>query len=221
MSAANERAGSGRVSTFVCPSAVLPTDDPGVHYAFSLGPNIGFPGPGRNLEEEDQNGFLTGTVRVSFASILDGSSNVVAASEQVSGGTAGGVEDLRYGPNSIPPGMADAFPGEASLLAWGVRCGVEPRRSVRVARQWHRGLPGQTAFNTLLAPNSKVPNCLAHCEDSCDSDGPGLFTARRLHPGGVHAAMADGAVRWVSDSVSQPLWQRLGGRNDGRSVEGF
>jgi prepilin-type N-terminal cleavage/methylation domain-containing protein/prepilin-type processing-associated H-X9-DG protein len=39
--------------------------------------------------------------------------------------------------------------------------------------------------------------------------------SRSLHPGGVNVCFGDGSVRWVRNDVSQVLWQRMLGRNDG------
>jgi prepilin-type processing-associated H-X9-DG protein len=39
--------------------------------------------------------------------------------------------------------------------------------------------------------------------------------SRSLHPGGVDVCFGDGSVRWVRNDVSQALWQRMLGRNDG------
>jgi prepilin-type processing-associated H-X9-DG protein len=40
-------------------------------------------------------------------------------------------------------------------------------------------------------------------------------TARSWHPGGVNVAFADGAVRFISESIDRPLWRSLGTRNGG------
>ncbi len=220
----NDALGKTRIALFRCPSDFDPDGDPGVNYAFCLGTNIGFSGEGRLLSPTDQNGVITGTVRVTFASITDGTSNVIAASEQISGGSAdpkGRLANYHYGPGTIPPLMPNAFPSPSEINAWGVPCGAAPVTSLRVARQWHRGLPGQTTFNTLLGPNSWIPNCSAHCTDSCDSDGPGLYAARSRHAGGVHVLLADGAVRFASNLIDLPVWHRLGSRNDGEVIGEF
>lgn len=41
------------------------------------------------------------------------------------------------------------------------------------------------------------------------------------HPGGWHVALADGAVRFVSEAIDQGLWRRLLERNDGQVIEPF
>lgn len=220
----NEDVGKTKLAVFRCPSDREPDEDPGVNYAFCVGTNIGFSGEGRYLSPREQNGIITGTVRVSFSSITDGATNVIAASEQISGGASDAVGQLansRYGPGSIPGGMPNAFPTPDQVTAWGVVCGSNSNFSTRVARQWHRGLPGQTTFNTLLTPNSWIPNCLAHCPDSCDSDGPGMFAARSRHSGGVHILLADGSVRFAANAIDTGIWHHLGARDDGTVVGEF
>ncbi len=220
----NEVVGYNKVPMFRCPSDGDPGPDPGVNYALCIGTNIGFNGEGRNLTDQQQNGIITGTVRVRFASITDGTSNVIAASEQIIGGTSdpiGKLANYHYGPGTIPSGMPNDFPPISQIYEWGFACEGLPAIGTRVARSWLRGLPGQTTFNTLLPPNSFVSNCLAHCAGDCDSDGPGMFAARSRHVGGVHVLLADGSVRFISDSISDEIWHKLGARSDGAVIGEF
>jgi prepilin-type processing-associated H-X9-DG protein len=39
------------------------------------------------------------------------------------------------------------------------------------------------------------------------------FTANSEHQGGVNVLMADGAVRFISNAISRPIWRALGTRN--------
>jgi type II secretory pathway pseudopilin PulG len=212
------------IPTFLCPSDLRSPPDPGVNYAFCLGANVGFSNDGITLTTSQQNGILTGTVAVRFANVTDGLSNTIAASEQISGGGADRRSQLanyRHGPGTIPAGMPPDFPPYGQLFAWGVACGGQTEIGTRVGRLWHRGLPGQTAFNTLLPPNSMIPNCSVHCQSDCDTDGPGIYTARSRHVGGVQVLLVDGAVRFVGDSIDTPTWQRLGARSDGTATDAF
>ncbi len=52
----------------------------------------------------------------------------------------------------------------------------------------------QSQFNTILSPNSEV--CLVG-----QSDTYGIAPASSRHQGGVHVLMADGAVKFVTDSI--------------------
>ena len=75
-------------------------------------------------------------------------------------------------------------------------------------------------FETYLSPNSTSPDVLsqaAYCSNlppnpPCTASSPALtdvYAARSRHPGGVHAATADGAVRFVKDSIQLRIWRAL------------
>jgi len=220
----NNYFGHTRVPVFQCPSDAIPEPDPGVNYAFCLGTNIGFENNGYTLTNDDQNGILTITQPVRLSDVTDGTSQVIAAGEQISAGTGRRASQLaayRYAPGSIPAGMSSAFPTAEQIRSWSFGCALSANRSNRVGRQWHRGLPGQTGFNTLLPPNSEFPNCSVHCTSSCDSNGPGLYAARSHHPGCVHILLMDGSARMVSDTIDLTVWHRLGARNDGEEPGEF
>ena len=51
--------------------------------------------------------------------------------------------------------------------------------------------------------------------------GPRFNYARSYHTGGVHAAMSDGAVRFVSENIDVQTWMKLGIRKDGLTVGEF
>ncbi len=67
------------------------------------------------------------------------------------------------------------------------------RRSIR-GHRFGDGRPWIQGFNTALPPNS--PNCVRMTSVTW-----GFFPAQSNHPGGVNVGMADGSVRFVSDTV--------------------
>lgn len=96
----------------------------------------------------------------------------------------------------------------------------------RHGRYWN-AYDGNVLLSTMNPPNTSVPDknlgCIpagtnANPRVPCTSTGNNVLYARGWHIGGVHAAMADGAVRFVSDNVSTTIWQNVGGRNDGNVV---
>jgi prepilin-type processing-associated H-X9-DG protein len=53
--------------------------------------------------------------------------------------------------------------------------------------------------------------------DSC----LGIVPARSRHTGGVNVCMADGSVRFITDSINLFTWQCLGNAKDGQVLPDF
>ncbi len=101
------------------------------------------------------------------------------------------------------------------------------------------GNMGGGLFSASLTPNStSADNVIGPCPQTLPDDtyhapclsigndqwgqpgAAGAFTAARSkHPGGVNAAMADGAVGFVSDEVDLSLWRGLATRGGGELAE--
>ncbi|MBI1347487.1 DUF1559 domain-containing protein [bacterium] len=86
---------------------------------------------------------------------------------------------------------------------------------------WGGGEGGGYGFTTAYPPNSTVTDQVYACKSTTWPNAPctSLTTyatqrnlARSNHTGGVHAVMADGAVRFVSSNVDSTTWKRLGTR---------
>lgn len=86
---------------------------------------------------------------------------------------------------------------------------------------------GNVLFSTLNPPNTTVGDrseggyCINGPKTPCASSGPSVQYARSNHPGGVHALMADGAVRFISQNISAQIFQYLGTRSGRESVGEF
>ena len=83
---------------------------------------------------------------------------------------------------------------------------------------WADGGVAQTGFTTARPPNFFES---APISNGLDSDtlsareylgGPtyASVTVRSYHPGGVNAVLADGSVRFISDSIAPAVWLSLG-----------
>jgi len=84
-------------------------------------------------------------------------------------------------------------------------------------------------FETFLSPNSSFPDVLFspyYCLDQSPNPPctgattalPDNYAARSRHPGGVNVAMADGSVRFVSDSIHIQLWRALSTTRGGEII---
>ncbi len=84
---------------------------------------------------------------------------------------------------------------------------------------WWGDASGMTTYES---PNTSVPDRIytsVYCNSQptqnlpcavSDASNPTRFTARSRHTGGVHVALCDGSVRFVSDNIHLGTWRALG-----------
>jgi len=236
-------------SNFRCPSDSEPLvyvkSRPSSNYAFSVGDNYSV-----SYNSSSSRGLFVTFVDTSIKmkDITDGLSCTIAISEIMrpklsgtvqpsgmascntcDGGNSWGTANGRAASSTNNAGNVDAC-----FTSWTGSGFVENNTIMLLGQprspgQWWNqgGCSNGWAFNTVLAPNG--PTCTNNC-------GGGILTARSWHNGGVNAAMADGAVRFISDNIdagsrtgSQKttiaagvgpygVWGRLGCRGDGQQV---
>ncbi|MBC7352007.1 MAG: DUF1559 domain-containing protein [Thermogutta sp.] len=160
--------------------------------------------------------------------VTDGTSNTVMLGEMVAGGypddVLGGVALLMQSWNPAAC-LARIDPTNPKKITPPVRADFRPTGG----RAWD-GRPYFCGFATMVAPNG--PSCHWGSVDGNEHMG----TASSYHPGGVNVAMADGAVRFISqtidvgnqaiDDVPDPgnrpspwgVWGALGSCGGGESV---
>lgn len=106
-------------------------------------------------------------------------------------------EDARNGCRSIP--------------------GTDPPHASSIGSNWLYSGYGHTSYNHVLPPNAEIPDCTV--SGSFGPALPGAHTARSLHPGGVHVAYGDGAVKFVSQDIDLRVWRAIGSISGGESFE--
>ena len=125
--------------------------------------------------------------------IADGTSKTILLGEK---GNPSDTSDIRgMGAQNIA--ATDTKPIQCLTVAVGYRynSGVSVQTSRTHTSIWHNGNGPWGAFNTVLPPNS--PTCMSDPW----GDSSGLFSASSYHAGGVNVAMADTAVRWITDGI--------------------
>ena len=85
---------------------------------------------------------------------------------------------------------------------------------------------GTTWFSTRYPPNTDQADMMNYCFDKpeapCTAGGSIRYLhARSRHPGGANLALADGSVRFVSETVDTVTFRLLGSRDDGLPIGQF
>lgn len=150
--------------------------------------------------------------KVRFADIRDGTSHTMVFSESLLGTDSGVYAPTPEDPLRQMASMCSLFSFNASGPGLVGVANPDLQAVVAGATYW-RGCRGATwiwgreqanSFSTYMPPNTPVPDMAAK--------GIGFFAARSHHVGGVHAAFADGSVRFISDSIQLDVWRALSTR---------
>jgi len=89
---------------------------------------------------------------------------------------------------------------------------------------------GAAAFTTYLTPNSTLPDVMEGggcgtippmppCISTSTLAFPRMIAARSHHTAGVNAAMCDGSVHFITNSVNYPVWNAIGSSQGGEVVD--
>lgn len=154
---------------------------------------------------------------IKIAGITDGTSNTIAMSERASlPGDRRIIGNLAYG-STFDPGACLAlvvggeFAPSAKLTDWGA------------PGMWACGYPYWNSFTTVLPPNG--PSCTG-LNLLNQSKTWGIWTPSSHHPGGVQGLMADGSVRFFSETIDAQggktgygVWGALGTRAGGEATK--
>ena len=65
------------------------------------------------------------------------------------------------------------------------------------------------------------PNAGPSCDRDASTTDIDVKTASSYHTGGVHALMADGAVKFISENIDQATWMGAGSINGSETLGEF
>ena len=232
------------------------------NYVYSRGDYYGKTSPanateaaqtGRDGGREHTSGLFGRNTFFTAGEVTDGASNTVALSERVRGDwrnhrNGGGAETDRNWRRDRPlvreailsgvPFNTDQGPSACLSAIAGSTDGMFYITNLnRLKAKGGNNVWGSRlenlAFHTILAPNSG--SCSTNYDQNADAN-QSIMTASSNHAGGVNAAMADGSVRFITDSIdtgdaSEParmsgpspygVWGAIGTRSGSDIVPAF
>lgn len=207
---------------FLCPSdrAFPSTTVKGsCNYPVCAGSNIAW-----DIDASRQNGVFCFRDETKIAWIEDGTSNTIMLGEHLTGDNDNTVYRAETDVvNGVPwPSGYNQSTHQGPITAdqvntYGQSCDANRASHQSVmAYRWSRGAPAYTVFTTLAPPNWKWPSCAVNSGSWGDSRG--VYPPRSRHPGGVNLALADGAVKFVSETIDLATFQGLGSKNGKESA---
>jgi len=167
-------------------------------------------------------GSSTVGVKVSLASLTDGTSNTAAFSEWVKGHTgryAGGsvqttnVAGITYYSSASTLGGGGTFQGEAAACQSATKVYWDYR-----GEYWSAGYAGRGgSYAHSSQPNQKA--CSGYGTSGNLNGYDTEITPSSFHSGGVNVCFADGSVKFIKDSVNLMTWVALGTRAGGEVID--
>ncbi len=173
--------------------------------------------------EQPIRGIFGACTNTKISDILDGTSNTVMMSErcqstdrrnEVISGLAKVTMDDGF-IDSVNAATAGDLDKVANLCLGGVANNVytNPWTNEVCGSRWIDGGYFYVGFSTTLPPNS------ASCRSSSGDDRDhALITASSRHTGIVHALLADGSVKGVSNNIDTGIWRAVGTKANGETI---
>ncbi len=149
-------------------------------------------------------GSRTGTGKgTKLGQVLDGTSNTVMLSEVLANHTPDGRTS-----GSSPGGLNRDIRGALLCPMMGGNTFTTAFPPNSKGTDVSQGCPA--AGDPAAKPAGDPMYCVQDRDTSVTTGGQWQVAARSQHSGGVNAAMADGSVRFISQSITQATWSALG-----------
>ena len=145
-------------------------------------------------------------------------------SQQVTEGSGGNSRDMNgmfYYLSNID--MAAVRDGTSNTVMSSEIRLIRERAGQRDWRgRYYRADHLSSIFSTHLPPNTTAADLMRTCQATAVDYAPCQWStptqviyARSAHPGGVNMGLADGSIRFVSDTINTQTWRDLGTREGG------
>jgi len=200
------------LAVFICPSDPGAFEVAGCNYRGNTGvgphvrPNALHPDSGNGLFPE------VGIIRP--ASVPDGLSHTASFSERIRGSGSSSDATPDQDAFSLGNGLV-MYTADYSLVACRLSATTLAAPFVHSGRWWFWTGRERTLYNHAQTPNGEIPDCFLNNGITA----LGMATVRSYHYGGVNVLMADGTVRFQSETIGLPIWRALGTRNGGELVD--
>jgi len=213
------------ISTYQCPSEIVPgtpqkvanvIDAASASYMQCLGSQAQQAATSQPLYR----GIFFRNSATEFGHITDGTSNTAMFGE------------IKKGPNGtsstavVAAGSADDFRvATRDTAAWSGNDLLYPPAACenRATAAWlyrglqyYRGLTVATYYTHTLTPNARLRDCA-----DVSPENKGHLAARSYHPGGANVVLADGSVRFASNTVDAAVCRAVGSMSGGEVVGDF
>lgn len=210
LSPQNQRALETTIPTFQCPSD---RSRPGsCSYRANLGTGADWyrsPTPGC-FDPHNGNGAFEAMRKLRTANFPDGLSNTTFYSERVIGDGDPSAFDLWRDHSQVSAGWPSCTAAELRTTCRAI-AGAAPNHASFQGFTWLYASKGQTAYDHILGPNSRIPDCAVDGLSTLGADH-GAISPRSQHAGIVNVAMGDGSVRSIAEEIDVGVWQELGSR---------
>ncbi len=211
------------INAFLCPSDPdrLSSAESHLNYVCCMGSDV----YGNNAQSQWNGVFVSPSAGrpSTLASLTDGTSNTIGASERVKG----------IGANSSTfDGLRPSSSFASNMASTVNASGVSPQAAYTACKNtrgpsssafasggdplggyWTDAEPSQEMYNHVMTPN------LWSCSTNTTNYNGVASSASSRHSGGVNATMMDGSVKFIKDSVNPTTWWALGTKGGSEVVD--